>query len=530
MPCGRLGREVATGFQGFRQRQRRQGAALHFGVAVDRHLAEELQQARGAVAAALELEQLRRLVDEARGALARAEQRVVDDVLEELQVGGDAANAELAQRAVHARARLVRRVAPGRHLHQQRIVPGRDHRAGIGRAAVEADAEAGRAAIDGDAAVVGREAVLRILRGDAALHGMAVQFDVFLARHVAVLVADAPPLGEADLRLDDVDAGHLLGDGVLDLDARVHLDEIEGVGVGVHEELHRAGMGVLGGTGELEGRVAQLGSARVGKIGCRGALDHLLVAPLHRAVALEDVHQGAMGVAQHLHLDVARTAHQFLQIHLVVAEGRGGLAPRHLHRRPQVGFRLDHAHAAPAAAPARLEHERIANLRRQLLRARDVRRQRAGGRHHRHAGLLGEFACRHLVAQGAHHLRFRPDEDDAGRSAGLGEVRVLREEAVAGMDGVDMRLFRHADDVVDVEVSLDRLLAGADEIGFVRLEAVQGEAVLVGIDGHRADAQFGSRTHDADGDFAAVGDEDAADLLHIEYAKKTGRRPVQLEV
>ena len=48
-------------------------------------------------------------------------------------------------------------------------------------------------------------------------------------------------LGDADLRLDDVDAGDHLGDGVLDLDARIDLDEVELAGVGIHQELDRAG-------------------------------------------------------------------------------------------------------------------------------------------------------------------------------------------------------------------------------------------------------------------------------------------------
>jgi hypothetical protein len=48
-------------------------------------------------------------------------------------------------------------------------------------------------------------------------------------------------LADADLRLDDVDAGDLLGDRVLDLDARIDLDEVELAGVGVHQELDRAG-------------------------------------------------------------------------------------------------------------------------------------------------------------------------------------------------------------------------------------------------------------------------------------------------
>ncbi len=49
------------------------------------------------------------------------------------------------------------------------------------------------------------------------------------------------PVATRDLHLDQVDAGDLLGHRVLDLDARVHLHEVE-VLVGIDEELHRAGV------------------------------------------------------------------------------------------------------------------------------------------------------------------------------------------------------------------------------------------------------------------------------------------------
>ena len=132
-----------------------------------------------------ECEQLRRLVDEARGVAGVAELRMVDDVFEERQVGRDAADAEFAQRPVHARDRLGRRRRPGGDLLQQRIVEARDDRAGIGGAAVEPDAEAGGAAIGGDAAVVGDEVLLGVLGGDAALERVAVEPDLALARHAA---------------------------------------------------------------------------------------------------------------------------------------------------------------------------------------------------------------------------------------------------------------------------------------------------------------------------------------------------------
>ena len=154
-----------------------------------------------------------------------------------------------------------------------------------------------------------------------------------------------------DLRLDDVDAGDLLGDGVLDLDARIDLDEIELAGIGIHQELDRAGADIVGGVRDLQRVVAQLAALDRVEIGSRRALDDLLVAPLDRAVALEQVHGIAVLVAEHLHLDMARPLDQLLEIDLVLAERRLGLALGLHDLARQVGLGADHPHAAPAAAP-----------------------------------------------------------------------------------------------------------------------------------------------------------------------------------
>ena len=235
-------------------------AAARLRMAVHRHVGDVVQELGRAVAALHRRDQLRRLVDEARRVAARREScGCADDVLEEGEVGRDAADAELAQRPVHARDRLLRRGRPGGHLLEQRIVEAGDDRAGIGGAAVEPDAEAGGAAIGGDAAVIGDEILLRILGGDAALQRVAVQPDVLLRaarRNPASPIALA--LDQVDLRLDDVDAGHLLGDGVLDLDARIDLDEVEFSAVGVLQELHRAGAEIVGGRGDLQRIAAEL--------------------------------------------------------------------------------------------------------------------------------------------------------------------------------------------------------------------------------------------------------------------------------
>ena len=50
--------------------------------------------------------------------------------------------------------------------------------------------------------------------------------------------------GDAQLPLDQVQAGHQLGDRMLDLQAGVDLHEVE-IAVGADDELHRAGVEVV---------------------------------------------------------------------------------------------------------------------------------------------------------------------------------------------------------------------------------------------------------------------------------------------
>ena len=489
----------------------RHGAAGHLRVAVDLHVADEAEQPGRPVAALGKLEQLRGLVDEAGGVVAVAELGVADHALEKQEVGGDAANPELAQRTVHAPGRLLRRRRPGGDLLQQRIVERRDQRAGIGRAAVEADAEAGGAAVGPDPPVVRHEVVLGILGRDPALQRVAVERDRLLGRHAAFRAADLGAGGDVDLRLDDVDAGHLLGDRMLDLDARIDLDEVEIAAVEVVEELDRAGVAVARGAAQAHGVVGQFGAPRLVEIGRRRALDDLLVAPLDRAVALEEVHQVAVPVADDLDLDVARPAHQLLQEDLVVAEGGLGLAPPGGDLLVQLALAFDLPHAAPAAAPARLQHERIADLRGDPPGLRRIVRQGAAGRDHGDARFLGERTGGDLAAQAAHDVGGRPDEGEARRRAGVGQLRLLREEAVARMDRVGAGVARDADHLCDVEIGLHRVLAFADQVAFVGLEAVQREAVLVGVDRDRLDRQLVGRADHADGDLAAVGDQELAE-------------------
>jgi hypothetical protein len=91
------------------------------------------------------------------------------------------------------------------------------------------------------------------------------------------------------------------------------------------------------------------------------------------------------------------------------------------------------------------------------------------------------------------------------------------------MHRVDVVPLRQLDDVLDVQIRLERLARFAYGVGLVRLEPVERVPVLVRVHRHGADAQLVSAAKDADGDLAAIGDEQAANRFH-------GRRPRRLNV
>ena len=137
------------------------------------------------------------------------------------------------------------------------------------------------------------------------------------------------PRGDAELRAREIDAGEQLRHRVLDLEARVHLDEVEAL-VCVHEELDRAGAAVVERFAGLARRVLHLG-AQLGRQRRRRRLLHeLLVAPLDGALALAEREDAAVPVAEHLDLDVPRADDRALDVERSVREARLGLGGGHV--------------------------------------------------------------------------------------------------------------------------------------------------------------------------------------------------------
>ncbi len=220
---------------------------------------------------------------------------------------------------------------------------------------------------------------------------------------------------------------------------------------------------------------------------------------------------------------MARIDHGLFEDQLARAEGALGLGARGADR-----LRRDRRRARPAACRARrrrprLHHHRQADGARCHLEAGIALVRALIARHAGHAGVDHAPLGRRLVAHRRDRRGRRADEDEARRRAGRGELGVLRQEAVAGMDRVGARPVRGFEDAVDAEIALahrrrtdpDRLVGEGD---------VRRVAVGVGVDRDGAVAHVARRPHDPPRDLAAIGDQDLGDSIRSPISAGASRR------
>ena len=115
--------------------------------------------------------------------------------------------------------------------------------------------------------------------------------------------------GDLDLLVDEIDAGDHFGDGMFDLDAGVHFDEIEAAVLveefdGADADVFELGHGARDDGADL---------LALGGVQRRGGafLPHFLMAPLQRTVALAQMDRPTQAVAEHLDFDMTGLARYF---------------------------------------------------------------------------------------------------------------------------------------------------------------------------------------------------------------------------
>ncbi len=312
-------------------------------------------------------------------------------------------------------------------------------------------------------------------------------------------------LGHQQLLADQVEAGHRLGNRMLDLQPGVDLEEPELARRRQHE-LDGPGAQVAGGLrgGQRDGAhpVAQ----RRVQGGRRALFDDLLVAALDRALTLEAVHHPAAGVGQNLDLDVPCARDVRLDEHPGVPEGRGRLPAGGRDSLAKLGGNRHDPHALAAPARGGLHEYRHRKI---IGNGQGV----AGhfpGRQHGHPGSRHHLLGGQLVPKRLDDVGGRADPGQPGAGDRAGEVSPLGEETVAGVDGVGPGAGRGVQQGVDVQVGLGGGAAGQRYrpvgVGHERLAGV-----AVRVHRYRGDPHGGRGRGDAAGDLAPVRDEQRGD-------------------
>ena len=200
--------------------------------------------------------------------LDRAEPGQPQQRLQQGHVGGHSGDVELGQRPRRAARRLLERATAGDHLGQQRVVARVDGVAPV-TGGVDAHAAPGRRLEPGQRAAAGPERAVR-------LQGLGVDPDLdrdAARQPVQPEGTERGAVGDAEPELDQVQAGDLLCDRVLDLQPGVDLEKRDRVVLDC--EFHRGQPGVAGRGDE---RRRGLGEPRAESAADRrrGDLDQLL--------------------------------------------------------------------------------------------------------------------------------------------------------------------------------------------------------------------------------------------------------------
>ena len=196
-----------------------------------------------------------------------------------------------------------------------------------------------------------------------------------------------------------------------------------------------------------------------------------------------------------------------LEVDLVVAKGDGSLRLGSGEHLLELVCALCHAHALATATGGSLDEHRVANL------FGDAGRFLCGLDGAVGAGDRGNAELGHgrlgmgLVAELLDGLGARADEDDVVVGTGARELRALREETVAGVDGLCTGDLSRTDDVLDHQIGLGRGCR-ADADGLVGELDGQRVRVGLGVDDDGLHAELMRSADDANRDLAAVRDKD----------------------
>ena len=221
----------------------------------------------------------------------------------------------------------------------------------------------------------------------------------------------------------------------------------------------------------------------------------------------------AVLVSQNLDLNVLGTFQELFNEDVAVAERLQGFAVNHV-----IGchdfFRLVAAtHTTAAAAGCRLEDDGEAKLDGLCQRFFAVLQGFGAAGDDGNAAADSDLFGLELVTHLLQNVGGGADEDDTVCFAGTGKVRIFRQEAVAGMDGIDTALFGQVDDQVNVQIGANGAQLLANLVRLIRLGTEGAVHVFLGVHRDGVQTQVSTGSEDTNRDLASVGDQYFLDFL-----------------
>ena len=285
--------------------------------AIDGNVSEVRQQLLGTVLGLQKGEERRSIINERSPAVTGDEGLVSEERSQEGNVGLDSADSELDEGTEDLSPGNLEGRAVASALDQHGVVMGSDDGTGETVTTVKTDSVTASRSVDLNLSGVGLEVLAGVLGGDTALDGISTGGDAVLGK-TELLKGGAS--GDLDLSGNDIDTGNLLGDGVLDLDSGVDLDEVVAVLL-VDQELGGTGVAVPDRLGQAHGIGKDSLSDVLGKILRRRNLNDLLMSALDGAVTLVQMHNVSVVITEKLDLNVLGSVEEALNEDGAVSEG-----------------------------------------------------------------------------------------------------------------------------------------------------------------------------------------------------------------
>ena len=355
---------------------------------------------------------------------------------------------------------------------------------------------------------------MRIFRRDAALDRHPLEPDRRLQTDCHFRTIYRIAFSNKNLCLHDIHIGNHFRDRMFHLHTGIHFNEIEMFFILIHKELYRPCIEVIDILHQLDGGITDIITQLLRKRPGRRHFNNFLMAALDRAVTFKQMNNMSRFITENLHLDVLRIHDTFFHIHLIAAESHFRFRFRAVVRFLQIFHAVHIPHAAPAAAVDRFDHDGetvFLGKRFDLIKA--FHRTVCAGNH----GDLCFFCLDtgiYLIAEHDQMFHTRPDENNAFLFTAFGQLRIFRKESVTGMNCVHMMLLTDTDDILYVQVSINRFIPFPHQVRFVSTVPMKRQYIFFGINSHRPDAQLIAGTEYTDGDLASVGHQDLPDFSH----------------